>query len=181
MKKLEMNKNRGKIMNKTKIFAIIMLIFSFSFLFVGCGDENLPNAKVTRDSEMTGGSLSFEYNQESGHIYVGGQDEIVQFYDSNITKGWQEEGNRIGLVFYAPKKLSDYETGTLSFQGETFSGGGFFRRVNGEKIGEVIIYPLISEEDKEIEIKITWQEGIKEQVYKLIIKKGTTFMQKPQN
>ena len=157
-----------------------LLFVTFAFLplfFVGCS-EKLPYATVTRDSENIGGSISFAYNQDLGEIYFGGEGEEIQYYESDITKGWEKAGCRVGIKLTPPIKIKEHETGTLTYQGKTISSGDFYREVNGQKIGEVVIYPLIEDIDKEIEIKITWQDGIDEQTYKVKIVKGTRLMKK---
>lgn len=161
-------------MKKFKLFVAFLVIFPL--IMVGCGDSTIGNANVTRDSEMTGGSLSFEYNKTAREIFFGGEGEAIQFYEADILKGWNESGNRLGLILQAPSEVDDFETGTLTLQGKTMTAGSFYRTVNGEKIGEVVLYPLVKENEREIEIKITWQDGTAEQVYKIIIKAGTILM-----
>ena len=39
-----------------------------------------------------------------------------------------------------------------------------------------MFHPIVSEDNKEFEIKITWQDGWEEQIYKIVIKSGTSFM-----
>ena len=155
---------------------LIVIFIFFPILLIGCS-ENLLYAEVNRDSENVGGSISFDYNKDLGIITIGGENEQIQYYKEDIAKGWEESGNRVGIKFTAPAKVKEYETGTLSYQGKTISSGDFYREVNGQKIGEAVVYPLIKDVDKEIEIKITWQDGIEEQTYKVKIAKGTVLMQ----
>jgi len=155
---------------------LLIVIFIFlPILLIGCS-EKLPYAEVNRDSENVGGSISFDYDKDLGIITIGGENEQIQYYKEDIAKGWEESGNRVGIKFTAPVKVKEYETGTLSYQGKTISSGDFYREINGQKIGEVVVYPLIKDINKDIEIKITWQDGIEEQTYKLKIAKGTTLM-----
>lgn len=161
-------------MKKFKVFVAFLLVFPL--IMVGCGGSAVGNANVVRDSEMTGGTLSFEYNKGTREIFFGGEGEVIQFYEADILKGWNESGNRLGLILQVPGEVTDFETGTLTLQGKTMTAGSFYRTVNGEKIGEVALYPLVKENEKGIEIKITWQDGAKEQVYKIVIKNGTQLM-----
>ena len=161
-------------MKKFKVFVVFLLVFPL--IMVGCGDFAVGNADIIRDSEMTGGTLSFEYNKDTREIFFGGEGEVIQFYEADILKGWNESGNRLGIIMQAPSEVTEFETGTLTMQGQSLSAENFYRTVNGEKIGEVVLYPLVKENEKEIEIKITWQDGTKEQVYKIIIKNGTQLM-----
>ncbi len=156
---------------------LLCLIFlCLALILTGC-NQTLPLANCTRDSENIGGSISFKYNKSTGEIFIGGENEQIQYYEKNIARGWQEGGNRIGLKFVAPSMVKEYETGSISIQGKTISSGDFYQEVNGQKTGEAIIYPLIKNIEEVIEIKITWQDGSEEQVYKVIIKEGTQLMQ----
>ena len=154
---------------KVAFILILPIIFC-----TGC-NNSLPLAKVSRDSELTGGNLSFSVIENK--IYFGGEGEFVQFYEANIAKGWEVSGNRVGIVLTAPAGVNEFDTGTLTMQGKTISSGVFYSTVNGEKIGKVALYPLVSSDEREVEIKITWQDGTAEQSYKVIINDKTNFME----
>lgn len=157
-----------------KFLKLAFLLILPILLCTGCNDS-LPLAKISRDSELTGGSLPFSVVENK--IYFGGEGECVQFYDVDVTKGWDKAGNRVGIVLSAPAGVNEFDTGTLSMQGKTISSGGFYSTVNGEKIGKVTLYPLVSPDEREVEIKITWQDGTAEQSYKVIINDKTSFME----
>lgn len=161
------------INNAMKGLKIYLLVCLVALLLSGCS-RALPLARVERDEELTGGNLSFKI--EGDKIYLGGKDQCLQFYEANIAKGWAEAGNRVGLVFYAPSKIEDFDTGTLVFQGKTIQGGEFYQTVNGQKTGKVTLYPLFTSEKRTAEIKITWQDGTAEQTYQVIIDDQTSFM-----
>lgn len=155
---------------------LCLILLTLTIFLSGC-NQTLPFANCTRDSENIGGSISVEYNKSTGEIFIGGENQQIQYYEANIARGWQEGGNRVGLKFTAPSKVKEYETGSVSLQGKTITSGDFYQEVNGQKTGIAFVYPLIKNVDEEIEIKITWQDGSEEQVYKLIIKEGTRLME----
>ena len=147
------------------------------FLLTAC-QQNLPYSSVTRDDEMTGGSLSFSYNEEAHIAEFGGEGEIVQFYSADIAKGWEEEGCRVGIAFSAPSEVKDFEGSSIWVDGEKIAGGEFYQTVNGQKVGRVVLTPLVSEEKREIQIKVEWNDNSPAQTYKIRIKDGTQFMNK---
>ena len=130
---------------------------------------------VYRDDYNTGGNISFDYDEESHTAYFGGKDEVLQYYKKDIAKGWYEDGFRVGVKLYAPKKLDNYQSATAKIGNETYEGGSFYKQVNGENSLVAEFYPIVSEKNKTIELKIVWQEGIKEQIYKIIVRDGTIF------
>ncbi len=166
-------------MKKVKIFVIFMCLVSI-FCFAGCGDKELPSASITRDDARTGGSLSFVYDKNDRIVYVGGQDEVVQFSSADETLGLSE-GNRIGLKVTAPDEQLDLTTSMLEMNGVKYSSGDFLEEVNGQKQRFFNIYPLLSNKDEKVEFSITWQEGTKVQDYKIKIIEGTKFMDKEGN
>ena len=156
---------------------VLISCFIFICLFViSACQQDLPYQKLSRDDEMTGGSLTFVYDNESHTGFFGGEGEIVQFYNADIAKGWKEDGCRVGVSLTAPSEVTDYESGSLWVDGEKIQGGEFYQTVGENKVGRVVLTPLVSEEKREIEIKVEWSDGIPEQVYKIQIKDGTQFM-----
>lgn len=166
-------------MKKIKKIAIFVCLLSI-FCCAGCGGKELPSAKITRDDARTGGSLSFVYDQNSRMIYVGGQDEIVQFSSADEARNLGE-GCRIGLKVTAPDEKLDVSTATLEMNGINYSSGDFLEVVNGQKQRFFNLYPLVSKEDEKIIFSITWQEGTEKQIYTIEIIDGTKFMDKDGN
>ena len=102
-----------------KMFVVLSMIFALSFFLSGCGQEVLPFALIERDGAFTGGGISFVYDQENGKVYFGGEGECVQFYEADITKGWQEAGNRVGLKINPPIKIEDVGEIEVVLDGQT--------------------------------------------------------------
>lgn len=152
----------------------------FPFISFGCGSKELDSASIVRDNLRTGGSLSFVYDKSQRVVYVGGEDEVVQFSEADESKGLSE-GCRIGLKVTAPDENLDLETATLEMNGVNYSSGNFLETINGQKQRFFNLYPLVSKEDDEIKFSVTWQDGTKQQDYKIIMVSGTKYMQKDGN
>ena len=163
-------------MKKLRIFAIAFLIVSVVAL-AGCGEKELPSAKVTRDEARTGGALSFVYDQKERLITIGGEGEVVQFSSANEAKNL-DEGTRVGIRVTAPDESLKIENATLKMNGVKYVSGDFLEVVNGQKQRYFEIQPLVSEDDKKVAFTICWDEGTKEQTYQIVIAKGTRFMNK---
>lgn len=166
-------------MKKIKILTIFVCL-TVIFLCSGCGDKELPSAKITRDDARTGGSLSFVYDQKERVVYVGGEDEVVQYSAEDQEKNLGE-GCRVGLKVTAPDVELDVSNATLEMNGINYSAGDFLEVINGQKQRFFNIYPIVSQEDKEIKFVVCWQEGTKEQEYKIVVVDGTKFMDKEGN
>lgn len=165
-------------MKKVKFFVFFMCFVSV-FCLAGCNQE-LSAAKITRDDARTGGSLSFVYDAAQRTVFVGGQDEVVQFSSADEAKNLTE-GNRIGIKVTAPDEKLDLSTATLKMNDVTYSSGDFLESVNDQKQRFFNIYPMFSKEDTEVLFSITWQEGTCEQEYKIIVVEGTKFLDKDGN
>lgn len=159
---------------KTKILALFMC-FCAIFLLYGCGDKELPSAKITRDDLRTGGSLSFVYDKNERTVTIGGRGEVVQYSSADEARGL-EEGTRVGLKITAPDEEIDLSTATLEMNGVHYSSSNFLETINGQKQRFFEIQPLVSENDDKIELKICWSEGTKEQTYQIVVARGTKFM-----
>lgn len=165
-------------MKKCKVLVVLLcLMMIFPFISFGCGSKELDSASIVRDDLRTGGSLSFVYDKNQRVAYVGGEDEVVQFSEADESKGFSE-GCRIGLKVTAPDENLDLETATLEMNGVNYSSGNFLETINGQKQRFFNLYPLVSKEDDEIKFSVTWQDGTKQQDYKIIIVSGTKYMQK---
>ena len=170
-----MNFKRLKL--KTKTFFILSIIFFAMFTLVGCNNKVLPNAIISRDDYLIGGNISFVYNKENGNIFLGGEDEVIQFYQSDLAKGWESDGCRVGLKIISPCKVEDVNNIKIKLDGEILRDDGLFSIVNDEKIAQINLYPLVSNEKKDLSLEIKWTSTSKTQCYNIIIKDGTRFMQ----
>lgn len=157
--------------NKSMKRVLICLLIFSTLLFAGCGNKELEAAKIVRDDARTGGSLSFVYDKNQKTVFVGGEGEIVQY----STDG-ESEGNRVGLKIFAPNEKIDLSDASLKMNGVNYSN--FLETINGQKQRFFNIYPIVSENDKEISFTITWASRTKEQKYKLVVVDGTKFMKK---
>ena len=168
-------------MKKCKVLVVLLcLMMIFPFISFGCGSKEIDSASIVRDDLRTGGSLSFVYDKSQRVVYVGGEDEVVQFSEADESKGLSE-GCRIGLKVTAPDENLDLETATLEMNGVNYSSGNFLETINGQKQRFFNLYPLVSKEDDEIKFSVTWQDGTKQQDYKIIMVSGTKYMQKDGN
>ncbi|MBP3431476.1 MAG: hypothetical protein J6K39_01295 [Clostridia bacterium] len=163
-------------MKKLKIGLLILCIFS-SICLAGCGDVELEAATIVRDDARTGGSLSFVYDKNQRMIYFGGTEEVVQYSGADESRG-MEEGCRVGLRVTAPNESLDLETATLEMNGIHYSSSQFLENINGQPQRFFSIYPIVNKEDEEIMFKVKWSDGTKEQEYKIVVVKGTKFMNK---
>lgn len=163
-------------MKTLKFFVIGLCLFS-SILLCGCGDKELPSAKITRDDARTGGSLSFVYDKVQRTIHIGGEGEVVQFSSKDDGKGF-DEGTRVGLKVTAPDESLDLTDATLEMNGVNYASGDFLESINGQKQRFFNLYPHVSKEDMQVKFYVTWGSGTKKQEYTIIIVDGTKFMDK---
>ena len=129
----------------------------------------MPSANAT----LVDGDISIEYDKDLRNIFLGGQGESLQFREADITKGLTEGGYYVGIEFAAADKLDNLETGIMEFNGKRQEGGEFFSEVGGQRQAKFVIYPRFSEKDRTATLKLTWQDGSQEQVYKIILREGT--------
>ncbi len=162
-------------MKKTKLLLISLLIFPL--ILSGCGKTELNYSIIERDEQHIGGDLSFEYDSDSHIATFGGEGEVVEFYDIDIARGFKEKGNRIGIKITAPKQIKDYESGIAKIGNQKIEVGAIYKQVNSNKVSEAVFYPLVDENNRKIELKITWENNTAEQTYLIIIKEGTNFAQ----
>lgn len=164
------------MLNVLMVFVCILSTFAF----VGCGDRELPSAKIMRDDARTGGSLSFVYDSKDRMVYVGGNEEVVQFSSKDEANG-VDEGCRVGLKVIAPDENLDVAEATLEMNGVNYASGDFLEIVNGQKQRFFNLYPIVSKEDTEITFTIKWANGTKKQKYKIVVVEGTRFLDKEGN
>lgn len=162
-------------MKKVRKIALGMC-FLMIFCLFGCG-KDVESAKISRDDERVGGSLSFVYDKKERLISVGGEGEVLQYSDGNIEKGYAE-GNRVGLKVTCPDVDFNLENSKLMMNGRTYSVGDFYQTVDGQKQRFFNIYPAFSQDDRVVFFSVVWDSNIKEQKYKIEIVDGTIFGQK---
>lgn len=161
-------------MKKSQVL-VIFSIFLCVLMLCGCGSKTLESANVEPVADLTNGGVKIEYNKDLKEIYVGGEGEVLNYFEPDIALGVDKPGWRVGLKFTAAAEVTEYETGIMTMQGKTISAGQFYRNVNGQKSRDMIVYPVFSEEEREIEIKVIWQDGTKEQTYKVKVLPHTQF------
>ena len=156
----------------------IMLIFVLLFCFVGgCNNKSFTQPVLTRDNFNTGGNISFFYDKEAFIAYFGGEGDVVQFYNVDIAKGWDEDGCRVGVQLDLPKEIDDFKSATAKVDEKNLTSKDFIIEID-EQTQIAVFHPIVSEDKKHISIEITWAEGVEPQEYKIIIKEGTIFMEK---
>jgi len=158
-------------------FVLLFVCLITTLTCLGCGSKELPSALIVRDEARTGGSISFVFNQEQRTVYVGGKNEIIQYSSKDESRNL-EEGWRIGLKVIAPNESLDVSDATLKMNGLNYSAGDFLENINGQKQRFFYLFPFVSEENREVKFAVTWQNGTKEQEYKVVIVKGTKFLNK---
>ncbi len=155
----------------------LCLCFMAVILCSGCGEKELSSANVFRDDARTGGTLSFVYDKDDRVIYIGGEDEYIQYSSADEERGLSA-GNRVGLKVVAPDEKLDLNESRLEMNKVVYSGGSFLESENGEKQRFFVIKPLFSDKVREVSFKVCWQDGTKEQTYKVVVKDGTKFLEK---
>lgn len=161
-------------MGKLKILIVFFALMAL--LLTGCTDKSLDYVAVTRDNFNTGGNLSFEYDALSHTAYFGGDGETIEWQQASIVRGFDRAGNRVGVKLVAPSFVSDFSSGSAIVGDEKLEGGEFYQSVDGKTSPTAQFFPLVSEKNRVVTIKVIWQEGIKEQVYTIVIKEGTAFL-----
>ena len=142
----------------------------------GCGKKEFIQPIISRDVYCTGGNLSFDYDSITKTAIYGGENEVIQFYKSDMAKGWTEEGNRVGIQIVVPSNVKDVSSGSATLNGKEHLSKDYIKKINDTNYA--VFQPIIKEEDKDLSLKIIWQEGCKEQEYHIKIKEGTIFMPK---
>lgn len=167
-------------MKKRFKIAVVMLFVAVSIFSFGCGKKEVGSAKITRDDARVGGTLSFVYNKDTRKVHIGGEGEVIQYTLANDSLGF-DEGCRVGLKFIAPDDKIDLATASLKMNDVRYAMGDFLEKINDEPQRFFTIYPKFSKEDDEVEICVSWGDKVKKQEYKIIIEKGTKFMDKDGN
>lgn len=158
---------------KKKVYTILALLLVVTSLTIGCGRE-YTYGRVERDSAQTGGSLSFVYDETTHTATFGGEGEVIAFYPEEPSIN-RAKGNRIGFKIYAPCDVKDFSKAKLSFQGTEYNGGSFMHSVYEQNMNYFVLTPLVSEDNKNFDVKVTWTQEAKEMIYHIVIADGTKF------
>ncbi len=161
-------------MRYVRLFETIFLIL-LTLFFVGCKDKSIDYSSIQRDDQNIGGKLSFNYDSATHVATFGGLGETVEYYDEDIARGFNKAGNRVGIKLIAPSSVKDFSSGSATIGDEKIIGGKFFRQINNEKSREAVFYPLVDENNRKIELKIIWEDGLEEQTYIILIRQETNF------
>lgn len=157
---------------KKSLVCILSLIL-LAALLTGCVKE-LSYGKVERDTSLTGGNLSFVYNSTTHTATFGGEGEVIAYYPADNSIG-REKGNRIGFKIYAPCECSDFSKAKLSFQGTEYTGGSFMQTVYESNMNYFVLTPLVSKDNTQFDVNITWEQNSQVQTYHIKIASGTLF------
>lgn len=158
-------------------YGIMAFIMCLLFLSCGCSQKEVDNALIFRDSSMTGGNITFSYDRQNGKIYFGGEGETIQFYEKDISKGWNDDGCRIGLSIISPISIDDVDGIEIKLDGKVVKENNLFSIVNDDEIPQINLFPIVSQEKKNLTLEIKWSSSTKTQNYEIIILEGTNFMQ----
>lgn len=166
-------------MNKFAKSSIALCLGLISVTLAGCGcaKDTTPYATVSRTPDNTGGTeLTFSYDKDTHTAWFGGEGEVVAYYPENATIG-RSAGCRVGVTITAPEEIEDYEGFKLTIYDDKVYEGlgedGIPTAFDGENF--MYIYPLVSETQKSVSIKIKWNNDIDEQEYMVKIAEGTSF------
>ena len=89
---------------KKNSVAMLSLILIFIIFASACARE-YSYGMIERDNSLTGGDLSFIYDENTHTAIFGGEGEIIAFYEEDRLAGLPK-GNRIGFKIYAPIAIS---------------------------------------------------------------------------
>ena len=145
------------------------------FLLSGCGGKSVAYSFIEQDAYHTGGNITFVYDHISHTAYFGDKGEFIEYYDEDIAKGWREEGNRIGFKIALPQNVDDYMSATAIIDGKEMSYDQF---IVGEEVKYALFQPIVNKETSLLIIKIRWESSAKEQIYNIVIREGTGFINK---
>lgn len=153
--------------------ALFSLVLAAVLTASGCGGQ-LSYGRVERDSAMTGGSLTFVYDEQTHTATFGGEGEVVAYYPADEALG-RAAGNRVGVKIYAPSEISDYSKAKLEFEGAQFTAGSFMSKVYDKTQNYFVLTPLVSENVTEFKFSVTWTQDSAAQQYIIKIADGTKF------
>lgn len=157
--------------------AFSLALLSIVLVACGCNKDTTAYATITRTPDNTGGiDVSFSYDSENHIALFGGEGETIAYYTEDTAIG-RVAGNRVGITITAPEEITSYDGFKLTiYEDKVYEGlndKGLPKAFDGENY--MYIYPLVSEEQKEVDIKIKWNNEVDEQTYTVKVKDGTTF------
>lgn len=131
-----------------------MVILPLLFL-AGCG-QKLPEFNVMRDVYSTGGDISFLWVNDAKTAYFGGENEVIQYYEQDIAKGFLKAGNRVGLKIVFSEKISDLGSLTFKIGKEEINGEEVATKIDDEVV-YFQLFPIVESAGQRIEIKIDYK------------------------
>lgn len=157
--------------------AFSLALLSLTLVACGCSKDMVAYANITRTPDATGGAnVSFNYDVDTHTAWFGGNGETIEYYAENTAIG-RSAGNRVGITITAPEEIESYEGFKLTiYEDKVYEGltdAGIPTAFDGENF--MYIYPLVSETQKEVSIKIKWNNDVEEQTYMVKVKDGTSF------
>lgn len=158
---------------KKSLVCLISILLIFMCAVSGCGKE-FSYGKIERDTSLTGGNLSFVYDEMTHTATFGGEGEVVAYYPADAALG-REKGNRIGFKIYAPCECSDFSKAKLSFQGSEYTGGTFMQTVYENNMNYFVLTPLVDENNRDLTVSVTWEQNSQTQTYHIKVADGTLF------
>lgn len=165
-------------MNKYFKSGLTFSLALLSIALVACGcNKDTMYASITRTPDNTGGSaLSFSYDEDSRTAWFGGDGETVEYYSEDVAIG-RVAGNRVGITITAPDDIKDFDGFKLTIYDDKIYEGLDENEKPKAFDGDnyMYIYPLVSETQKSVSIKIKWNKNTSEQEYMVKIKDGTNF------
>ncbi len=164
-------------MKRFRNISMALCLAIISLTLVACGKNAVAYGTITRTPDLTGGSgLSYSYNETTHIASFGGASETVAYYPEDLSIG-RSAGNRVGITITAPSEITSYEGFKLTIYEDTVYEGlntnGIPNAFDGDNY--MYIYPLVSDTQREVSIKIQWNSDVEEQMYKVVILEDTTF------
>lgn len=144
-------------------------------LIGGCG-QSLPKMSVERDNYSTGGNLTFEYDETSRTAFFGQENEVVQYYEIDISKGFLKEGNRVGVKLTPNEEIKDLGSLTFKIGKEEIKGQDVATKIN-DKTAFFQLFPIIKNAGEKVEIGVEYK-GQKCK-YFVVVNEKAILMEKP--
>ena len=130
---------------------------------------------IERDDYSTGGNLSFYYDENARTAFLGEENEVVQFYEQDVTKGFVKEGCRVGVKLTPAKEIKDIGSLTFRVGKEEIQGEKVAVKID-DKLAYFQIFPIIEKAGQKIDIKIEYKG--KKQTYFIKINENVILMEK---
>ncbi len=159
---------------KKGLVCVLAFLFAVMLPVAGCGKDE-PYGKVERDSALTGGNLSFVWDENTHTATFGKEGETIAFYPKDEAAG-REKGNRIGFKIFAPCSINDFSKSKLDFQGTQYTNGSFMETVYDQQMNYFVLTPLVSEQTKKFTVVVKWTPESNEQNYIIKIADKVKFM-----